>query len=185
LFVEGGEKVLTKGRKEELVAKMTDDIKASQIVVVLDYKGMSVESIGDFRSAIRPSGGTLTVFKNTLLKISLKNSGFEYEALHSSITHTNAVLLVKEDGDPMAALKALVKFEKANKLPTIKIGVFEDQLFDADGIRELSKLPSRHELLGMLANVMEAPITGVTRALNGIILRLAYALNAVQEKKGE
>eukprot|EP00828_Plagiopyla_frontata_P019994 TRINITY_DN2552_c0_g1_i1.p1 TRINITY_DN2552_c0_g1~~TRINITY_DN2552_c0_g1_i1.p1 ORF type:complete len:147 (-),score=22.41 TRINITY_DN2552_c0_g1_i1:45-485(-) len=99
--------------------------------------------------------------------------------------NTNAVLFVKEDGDPMDVLKALVKFEKDNKLPAIKVGSFEGVTYDAEGVRELSKLPSRIELLGMLANVMQSPIVGVTRALNGIILKLAYALNAVKDKKAE
>jgi large subunit ribosomal protein L10 len=83
----------------------------------------------------------------------------------------------------MATLKTLVKFAKDNGLPTVKSGLFEGEVYDAAGVEQLSKLPSRKELLGMLANVMQAPITGLAVSLNNIILKLPYAINAVKEKK--
>lgn len=177
--------MLTRLQKEQMVNELTENLKASPVVVVADYKGLSVEKITEFRDAIREKGGKFKIYKNTLLKIALKNVGIEDEEFHSQLLNTNAVLFVKEDGDPMDVLKALVKFEKDNKLPAIKVGSFEGTTYDAEGVRELSKLPSRFELLGMLANVMQSPIVGVTRALNGIILKLAYALNAIKDQKGE
>ncbi len=177
--------MLTRLQKEKMINELTESLKKSAVVVVSDYKGLSVAKITEFRNSIREKGGIFKVYKNTLLRIALKNVGIEDDAFHSQLMNTNAVLFVKEDGDPMDVLKALVKFEKDNKLPAIKVGSFEGVTYDAEGVRELSKLPSRIELLGMLANVMQSPIVGVTRALNGIILKLAYALNAVKDKKAE
>eukprot|EP00831_Metopus_contortus_P002547 TRINITY_DN1092_c0_g1_i1.p3 TRINITY_DN1092_c0_g1~~TRINITY_DN1092_c0_g1_i1.p3 ORF type:complete len:111 (-),score=20.35 TRINITY_DN1092_c0_g1_i1:23-355(-) len=105
------------------------------------------------------------------------------EDLNKYFVGPNAALYVDEAGDPMATLKTLVKYSKDNGLPAIKSGLFEGEVYDEDGVKELSKLPSRQELLGMLANVMQAPITGLAASLNNIILKLPYAISAVKEKK--
>lgn len=177
--------MLTRQKKEEIVSGLTEGLKSSSVIVIVNYKGMNVLKISNFRKLIRPMGGTLVVAKNTLVKISLKNSGFEDEELFSLLDSTNALLYVKDDGDAVGVLKALVKFEKDVKLPEIKGGFFEGVYYDADGIRELSKIPSREELLSMLLNRMQAPISKFVYGLNGIILKLAYALNAIKDEKSK
>lgn len=177
--------MLTRQKKEQIVFGLTEGLKNSSIVVIVDYKGMNVAKISNFRKLIKPMEGTLVVAKNTLVKIALKNSGFENDQLFSILDNTNALLYVKSDGDAVGVLKALVKFEKDVKLPEIKGGYFEGTFYDAEGIRELSKIPSRQELLSMLLNRMQAPISKFVYGLNGIILKLAYALNAIKEEKSK
>ena len=175
--------MLTKQQKVQIVGEIAETLKNSSIVLLVDYKGLSVEKISNLRGALRENGGTLRVAKNTLIKIALKQAGYEDEKLHDAVDETNALLTVSQEGDPMAVLKALVQFQKENKMPSIRLGAFEGKLYDEAGVVELSKLPSRDELLGMLLNRMQGPISKMVFGLNAIILKLVYAVNAVREKK--
>ena len=175
--------MLTREQKRNIVEKLREHFKTSSIVVLLDYRGLDVEKISNLRRSMYESGGHMQVCKNTLIKVALDESEKANDEFYSYLTGPNAALYVDEEGDPMAVLKALVKFAKENDMPKIKAGLFEGEVYDEQGVIELSKLPSRTELLGMLANVIQAPITGLAASLNNIILKLPYALTAVKEKK--
>ncbi len=175
--------MLTREQKRLIVDKLANHFKTTPIVVLLDYRGLDVGKISNLRRRLYESGGHLQVCKNTLIKLALGESGNENEEFYGYLDGPNAALYVDADGDPMAVLKALVKFNKETDMPKIKAGLFEGEVYDEQGVIELSKLPSRTELLGMLANVIQAPITGLAASLNNIILKLPYALNAVKEKK--
>ncbi len=181
--MEGGETVLTRPEKREIVEGLSSKIKVSPVIVLVNYRGLNVEKISDFRRQLLENKGHLQICKNTLIKVAVREAEKENEEISNLLQGPNAILYVEEDGDPMACLKTLVKFAKDNDMPEIKGGLFEGEFYDAEGIRELSKLPSREELLGMLANVLQAPIQGVAGALNNIILKLPYAINAVIDKK--
>ena len=180
---KGGGTLLTKEQKRKSVEKLRDQFKQSPIVVLLDYRGLDVEKISILRRKLSESGGHMQVCKNTLIKVALDESENANEEFYGYLKGPNAALYVNEEGDPMAVLKALVKFAKENNMPKIKAGLFEGEVYDEQGVIELSKLPSRTELLGMLANVLQAPITGLAASLNNIILKLPYALNAIKDKK--
>jgi large subunit ribosomal protein L10 len=175
--------LLTKEQKKQIVGGLSESFKKSPVVALVDYRGLNVEKISELRRKLYESGGRLQVCKNTLIKVALKEAGKENSDFEKYFEGPNAVVYVDETGDPMATLKTLVKYSKDNELPAIKSGLFEGEVYDEAGVVELSKLPSRKELLGMLANVMQAPITGLAVSLNNIILKLPYAINAVIEKK--
>ena len=85
--------------------------------------------------------------------------------------------------DPVAPARVLVEYTKKLKKTEIKTGILEGKLIGLDEINNLADLPSRDQLLGMLAGTLNAPITGFARSLSGIISKLGYALNAVREQK--
>ena len=57
------------------------------------------------------------------------------------------------------------------------------KVIDAKAVQALADLPSKEQLLGMVAATLLAPITGLARALNGNIQNLAYALEALRKQK--
>ena len=85
--------------------------------------------------------------------------------------------------DPVAPAKVLVEYVKKLKKTEIKTGVLDGRVIGVSEINSLAALPSRDQLLGMLAGTLNAPITGLARSLSGIICNLGYALNAVKEQK--
>ena len=67
----------------------------------------------------------------------------------------------------------------------IKGGIVEGAVLDAAGIRKVSTLPPRQELLAQLVASLESPISGLVGALQGVINEFVYTLQAVADKKAE
>jgi large subunit ribosomal protein L10 len=85
--------------------------------------------------------------------------------------------------DPVAAAKKVLEFAAKNDKFKVKSGVIEGKLYSTDEIKEVSKLPSKTVLLSMLAGTFQAPATKLAGLLNATVVQLAYALEAVKNKK--
>ncbi len=170
--------VILKG-KQELVEELTEKIKGSVAGVLVDYKGINVDSDTKLRKELRAAGVDYFVVKNTMLLRAAKNSG--YDALESVLTGTTALALSKDDA--VCAAKILCKYAEGSKGKfTIKAGFVEGKALDAAGVDTLAKLPSRTELVAMTLRGLNAPITGFVNVLNGNIRGLVVALKAIADK---
>lgn len=177
--------MLTRIQKQNIVKELKESLQASEIIVLLDYKGLSVRQISAFRDQLREKGGVLRIAKNTLLRIALKESGYTDATFHEKIQGTNAVLYVKKEGDASSVLRSFVKFSKDQPFIVPKAIVFDGAIYEGKQVGELSKLPSRTELYAMLCNRMQAPISKFVFSLNGILTKVVYALEAIKEKKSK
>lgn len=180
--------MLTRARKEEIVENLTDTYQKASLILFAEYKGMKVSTITQFRNKLYENYGeraSFTVTKNTLVRLALENAQYEETEWGQAVSDTTAVLAV-QDNDPVAALKITVDFNKNNKtLPIIKGGYLEGRYFPGERAIELSKLPSRDQLIAMVVGGFAAPITGFVYTLNGVLTKFLYALNAIREKRAE
>lgn len=173
---------MNREQKTAAVAEIVENIQASDAVLAVDYRGLSVTQAGELRSALRDHNATLAVAKNTLTGRAITEVGESAEGLRGFLAGPTALTFVK--GDVAATAKAITTFAKANgDMPTFKGGILEGQALSVDEIQAISKLPSRDVLYGQLVGVVAAPLTGLARGLNALIGGLAIALAGVQEKK--
>ena len=131
--------------KVELKQPIVDEIKASlegaQGVVVVDYRGLTVEQDTQLRKQLREAGVVYKVYKNTLVKRAI--AGTEFEPMAEVLEGPNAIAICKEDAT--APARVLGKFAKTAKALEIKAGVVEGQVFDGAGINAIASIPSREE----------------------------------------
>ena len=127
-------------QKKQMVADLTDKIKAAAAGVVVDYKGINVADDTKLRKELREAGVHYAVVKNSMLRFAVKEAG--YEGLDSVLEGTTAIAL--SDSDPVAAAKVLTKVD------------------------ELGSLPSREALLSMLCSALQGNLRGLAVALNAI-----------------
>lgn len=173
---------MNREQKTAAIAEIVENIQASDAVLAVDYRGLTVTQAAELRSALRANDATLTVAKNTLTGRAITEVGDAAEGLRGFLAGPTALTYVK--GDVAATAKAITTFAKANgDLPTFKGGILDGQALSVDEIQAISKLPSRDVLYGQLVGVVAAPITGLARGLNALIGGLAIALAGVQEKK--
>lgn len=173
---------MNREQKSAAVAEIVENIQASEAVIAVDYRGLSVTQAAELRSALRDNDATLAVAKNTLTGRAITEVGESAEGLRGFLAGPTALTYVK--GDVAATAKAITTFAKANgDMPTFKGGILEGQALSVDEIQAISKLPSRQVLYGQLVGVVAAPLTGLARGLGGLIGGLAIALAGVQEKK--
>lgn len=165
--------------KKQIVLDVKEKMGKAKGVIFYDYRGLSVAEVSDLRSQFRANGVEYRVIKNSMLKRAAEM--LEIDGLDEYLVGPTAVAFGYED--PVAPAKVLVEFTKKLKKTEIKAGILDQKMIGIDNIISLAELPSREQLLGMLAGTLNAPITGFARSLSGIISKLGYALNAVKEQK--
>lgn len=173
---------MNREQKTAAVAEIVENINASDAVLAVDYRGLSVTQASELRGKLREADATLVVAKNTLTGRAIAEVGETAEPLRDFLTGPTALTYVK--GDVAAAAKAITTFAKDNEdLPTFKGGVLDGKQLAPDEIQAIAKLPSRQALYGQLVGIVASPITGLARSLGGLLGGLAIALGEVQAKK--
>jgi len=153
---------MTKQQKSEVVDFLTGEFKESQAIVVCDYKGLTHKELETLRNDARDNGTKVQVAKNTLVTVAVKNA----ELGDIELSGTNIFLWSE---DQISACKVADTFATANKDKfEIKSGIIEGSIADLATVNAFAKLPSRDELLGMLAATWMAPVQNFTIGLDAL-----------------
>ena len=159
--------------KVELKAPIIEEIKGyvadAKSVVLVDYRGLTVEQDTILRKSFRESGVVYKVYKNTYLKMAF--AGTQYEELASSLEGPTAVAFSIEDATSAAKVIAETQ-KKADKLE-FKAGGVEGTYYDAKGMALIATIPSRDELISKLLGSLQSPITNMARVLKQIAEKAA------------
>ena len=148
--------------KQPIVEEISASIKDAQSVVLVDYRGLTVEQDTRLRKSLREAGITYKVYKNTMMNFAFK--GTDFECLSSILEGPSAIAISTTDAT--APARELAKFAKEAKELEIKGGVVEGVQYDAAGIANIAKIPSREELLSKLLGSIQSPITNFARVMN-------------------
>ena len=153
---------MTKQQKAEVIEFLTSEFKESQAIVVCDYKGLTHKQLEQLRKDAKAAGAKVQVAKNTLVTVAVKNA----ELGDIELSGTNIFLWSE---DQISACKVADKFATANKEKfAIKSGIIEGEIADVNRVNAFAKLPSREELLGMLAATWMAPVANFTIGLDAL-----------------
>lgn len=148
--------------KQPIVAEISEHVKAAQSVVLVDYRGLTVEQDTELRKQLRAAGITYKVYKNTMMNFAFK--GTDFEALAPYLEGPSAIAI--SDTDATAPARVLSKFAKTAPALEIKGGVVEGIAYDAQGMASIASIPSREELLSKLLGSIQSPITNFARVMN-------------------
>ncbi|MGX7059971.1 50S ribosomal protein L10 [Vagococcus humatus] len=157
-------------KKAQIVDQVSAKFKDAASVVVVDYRGLTVEEVTELRKQLRDAGVEMRVIKNSILSRAAVQAGLE--GMEDVFVGPTAVAFSNED--VVAPAKIMNDFAEKAEALEIKGGVIEGKVSSVEQITELAKLPNREGLLSMLLSVLQAPVRNV-----------AYAVNAVIDKKEE
>ena len=150
--------------KQPIVEEIKESIKDAKSVVLVDYRGLTVEQDTKFRKAMRDSDVIYKVYKNTMVKRAIE--GTEFEALKDDLEGPTAVAISKTDATAPARIVA--QFAKENPVLEIKTGVVEGTYYDNAGIKTIATIPSRDVLISKLLGSMQSPIANFARVIKQI-----------------
>ena len=154
--------------KKEEVSKLAEKMKEPKLILLADYRGINVEDVTSLRTELRNVKAEYKVIKNNITKRALAECGIK--GLDEVLEGPTAVIMTCEDY--LEPTKAIYNYSKNNDFYKIKGGVVEGKVLTAEEIITLAKLPSRQELLSMLAGSLLANIS-----------KFAVALEQVRVKK--
>jgi len=166
----------------QAVADLVSKLDKVSAVFIADYAGLTVKEQVELRDKVRAAGGTVTVAKNSLLKIAMKDKGYDLSSLEAELTGPNLTLLAQ--GDAVAPLKAMVEFGKTNdkNLPKVKAGILGKSVLSMEKVMQLAALPSKAELIAQLLRTLSNPARNLVSVLSAPMRNFVYALNAISKK---
>lgn len=154
--------------KVEIKQPIVDEIKANvedaASVVLVDYRGLTVEQDTKLRKQLREAGVIYKVYKNTLMKRAFE--GTDFAQLDPHLDGPSAIAISKTDAT--APARILAKFTKEAEALEIKAGIVEGTYYDAKGIQVISSIPSREELLSKFLGSIQSPIANFARVIKQI-----------------
>ena len=165
--------------KEAVVAEVAAQMRDANSIFLTDFIGLNVEQITELRHAFASEQVEYRVVKNTLARLSAKKA--DCENLLEYIDGPTAMAFGMDD--PTAPAKVIKEFSKKNDFLKARACLFEGVMFGEEKLAEIASLPSRHQILSTLTGVLQAPLSNLAFALNGVVGKLVYALDAVREQK--
>ena len=168
-YILGGETVASEvilKQKQGIIDEIKKRVEDSTTVVLFDYRGLTDSEIKELRRKLRESGSDYKVYKNTLM-----NRAFDDLKIDMS-EELNGPSAFAYSEDQVAPIKVLSEFAKTHDALTLKVGIIDGEKADKNKLAEYATLPSREDLLTMLAGGMI-----------GIVRDLSIALNLYAEQK--
>lgn len=148
--------------KQPIVEEISANVKDAQSVVLVDYRGLTVEQDTQLRKNLREAGVVYKVYKNTYMTRAFK--GTDLEALAPYLEGPSAVAISAEDAT--APARVIAEFAKKAPQLEIKAGVVEGTVYDAKGMAAIASIPSREVLISKLLGSLKSPITNFARVMN-------------------
>ena len=150
--------------KQPIVDEIAGYLADAQAMVLVDYRGLTVEEDTQLRKALREAGVDYKVYKNTLIKRAVKGKAFE--AVTDLCEGPTAIATSASD----ATAPARVLYEAAKKMPNLELkgGVVDGTFYDEKMIQVIATIPSREVLLGKLLGSIQSPITNFARVIKQI-----------------
>jgi large subunit ribosomal protein L10 len=170
---------MNREQKAAAIAEIAGQLKESEAVFAVDYRGISVPQAAELRVRLRDADATFRVVKNTLTERAADAAGAD--TLKALLEGPTALTFVH--GDAALAAKALATFGRETDTLAFKGGLLGAESVDAEQILAISRLPARDVLYGQLVGLAASPITGLVRGLNALIAGLAIQLSQINEKK--
>ena len=150
--------------KQPIVAEISEAIKDAQSVVLVDYRGLTVEQDTELRKQLREAGVVYKVYKNTMMNFAFKDTDFE--GLAPYLNGPSA--MAYSTTDATAPARVIAEFAKKAKALEIKAGVVEGNVYDAKGMEAIANIPSRDVLISRLLGSMQSPMANFARVINQI-----------------
>jgi large subunit ribosomal protein L10 len=149
--------------KEQVVAELTERLRASETLLVADYRGLTMPQIDALRTRLLESGARFSVVKNTLTRRAAEAAGSD--ALLALLEGPSAIAFLETDGDMVAAAKALADAARETRVLAIRGGVMQGRTMSAAEVESLATLPPIDILRGQVLGAIIAPLS----ALQGLV----------------
>ena len=155
--------------KKQIVAEITEYAKQAKAIVLVDYRGLTVEQVTELRNAYRQQGAVYKVYKNRLMKIAFESLGIKFD--DKDLEGTTAVAF--SSSDAVVPAKIAVDGENKYKVLKVKAGYCEGKMQTRDEVIALSKIPSREVLVAQLLGLLTNPMRSLAVAVSEVAKKQA------------
>jgi len=171
---------MNKNEKAELIAEAKELIQNATAVYLTDYSKINVADISDIRNQFRKDGVKYRVFKNTLFKRALVESG-KFEKLADHLEGMTGFAFASTN--PVAPAKIIKKYNDTSQKFPLKACYIETQYYDGSKLKELAELPTKEEVIAGILGSLNSPASGIVGSIAAVIRNLVSVIDEVSKKK--
>jgi large subunit ribosomal protein L10 len=171
---------MNKNEKAELIAEAKELIQNATAVYLTDYSKINVADISEIRNQFRKDGVKYRVFKNTLFKRALVESG-KFEKLADHLEGMTGFAFASTN--PVAPAKIIKKYNDTSQKFPLKACYIETQYFDGSKLKELAELPTKEEVIAGILGSLNSPASGIVGSIAAVIRNLVSVVDEVSKKK--
>ena len=163
------------------IEKLKEKVAKAKSITFVDYLGLNVNDINEFRQQMTDEEAEPVIAKNTLMRLALEEEGLESAAIDEQLKGPTAAIFSYKD--PVAYLKPLYEFAKKLELPKVKFALIDGVYTDAEKIETISQLPSKDQLLAQVVRGFNAPLSGFVNVIGGSQRKFVTVLSKIAEDK--
>jgi large subunit ribosomal protein L10 len=166
---------LLKRDKERVVSELAERLRASDTLIVADYRGLTMSEIDGVRTELLKHGARFSVVKNTLTKRAAEEAGVD--SLIELLEGPTAIAFVI-DGDMVAVAKSLNDTARQTKVLTLKGGILQGQPVGAEEVVRLASLPPADVLQGQVLGAVVGPLNAIVGLFTAPLRDLVGVIDA-------
>lgn len=167
---------MLKTDKERAIAELAERLRASDTLLVADYRGLTMSEIDSLRGELIKHGARFSVVKNTLTRRAAEEAGVP--ALLALLEGPTAIAFIETGGDAVAVAKALDAAARNTKVLTVRGGVLDGSAIGAEDVQSLATLPPTDVLRAQLLGAIAGPLTAVVGLLAAPLRDLVGLIDA-------
>ncbi len=173
---------ITRQHKEANITMLEKQFSELKLMVLTDYRGLSVAEISELRANLREAGITYHVTKNTLLRIAAKNTPALADI--DPATFSGPMALAISTDDEIAPARVVFQYAKKHQaLEIVGAVTGEGQVLSPAEVKALATLPTRDQLLAQVVGTIAAPLSGFVGVMGANVRGIVTVLNAIKETK--
>jgi large subunit ribosomal protein L10 len=167
---------MDKAHKERIVSELTERLRATETLIVADYRGLTMPQVDALRTELLTHGARFQVVKNTLTRRAAEEAGAEH--LLALLEGPTAIAFLESDGDPAAVAKALRAAARETQVIELRGGVIQGRAMSADQVETLATLPSLDVLRGQVLGAITGPLMAILALFNAPLQNLIGLIDA-------
>ena len=172
---------MLKRDKERVVAELVERLRASDTLIVADYRGLTMSEIDGVRTELLKHGARFSVVKNTLTKRAAEEAGVP--SLVELLEGPTAIAFVL-GGDMVAVAKSLNDTARQTKVLSLKGGIVQGQPVSGEQVQKLAALPPTDVLQSQVLGAVVGPLTAIVGLFTAPLRELVSVIDARIEQLG-
>ncbi|MEO0124129.1 MAG: 50S ribosomal protein L10 [candidate division WOR-3 bacterium] len=159
----------------ETLKKSTEIMKNGKAFYFTEFTGLNVQQLENLRRELKKNQCNYLVVKNTLGLLALKNLGYEIDSIKKIFYGPIGIAIAYDD--PLVPTKILKNIQGLK----IKGAFVEGNVYDAGGVAELAKIPSKLVLLQSVVGSLNI-LGNLVNTLNSVIQNLVFTVDGIKNK---
>ena len=161
-------------KKGETISELEERIGNTTLMILADYRGLSVADLQGLRGQLRGVGAEFRIAKNTLTRIAANNRGIS--SLDATLEGPTALVFTGDD--IVGPSKVINDFVRTSRILKVKGALLQGQSVGAGDVEVLATMPPKEELIATIVGALDSPVTNLVFALDFAVTEFTSLLDA-------